>query len=90
MKTHLRIIDLRPKARAQFRVACGCPATNWTRDTTSDLPKVDCRRCRQSAENLIAIGKARMEPVYLMRRNGEREILRHELVILGQNSKLRD
>jgi hypothetical protein len=88
MKTHLRIIDLTPKARTQFRVACGCSVAQWTRDTTSDVPKVTCRRCLQSAANLIDRGRAKMTPVWKMRKDKTREIVREELTILPANSQL--
>lgn len=85
MKTHLRIIDRRPQARAEFRVACGCSTAKWTSHTTSDVKTVSCRRCLQSAGNLIDRGLARMEPVWLMRKDKTRELIREELVILPAN-----
>ena len=89
MKMHLRIVDRNPRHRAEFRVACGCMAAQWTRDTTNDMGAVTCGRCRRVAHGLWESGKARLEPVWLVKKDKTRVLIREELVIIhGQNASV--
>lgn len=53
MKIHYRLINRNPQfPRAQMRVACGAPNCRWTEHTTSDISKVECKRCLKIAEKV--------------------------------------
>ena len=46
-KMHLRHITLQLMPSVLFKVSCGASA-EWTVNTTSDVEKVDCLRCKRS------------------------------------------